>query len=127
MEYAFGMQTDSMNMSVCACVRVCAWACVFAAWYTRERLQSWAIEWKEKDGGELMRKWRRIQSFPVDNPTAHFKQMCTYIGYIFAEPFGNYGSTLRLRNYFSRVIFDCVSDTWDFAEEPAWLLCDSWH
>lgn len=53
MKYAFGMQTHSLHVCVCVHMSVCA------ARYTRDQVQSRAIERKEKDGGELMRKRRK--------------------------------------------------------------------
>lgn len=94
------MQT---GLHVCVCV------CIFAR-YTRDRVQSRDIEWKEKDGGELMRKRRRIQSIAIDNPNAPLQERTVpYTGSIFEKPFENYGSVLGLRNDFSGVIFGWVS------------------
>ncbi len=104
MKYAFGMQTDFLHVSVHMCVIVCA------VRYTRDRVQSRAIERKEKEGGELMRKQGRIQPAPIDNLTPHF-QANTYIGSIFEIPFENYGSALGLRNDFSEVISSRVSES----------------
>lgn len=48
--------------------------CVYVfARYTGDQVQSRDIEQKEKDGGELMRKQRRIQSIPSITRTAHLK------------------------------------------------------
>lgn len=71
MKYAFGMQTDFLHVSVHMCV------IVRAVRYTRDRVQSRAIERKEKEGGELMRKQGRIQPAPIDNLTPHFKHIRT--------------------------------------------------
>lgn len=96
----WSMQT---GLHVCVCV------CIFAR-YTRDRVQSRDIEWKEKDGGELMRKRRRIQSIAIDNPNAPLQERTVpYTGSIFEKPFENYGSVLGLRNDFSGVIFGWVS------------------
>lgn len=50
-------------------------------------MQSRDIERKEKDGGELMRKRRRIQSIPIDNPTPHFKRiLCVTLAQFLKNP-----------------------------------------
>ncbi len=65
------MQTDFLYVCVRLCVRVCA------VGYTRDEVQSRAIERKEKAGGELMRKQWRIQAIPIDNLPVHFKHTRT--------------------------------------------------
>lgn len=86
MKYAFGMQTD-LHVRACACVRTRVLTRVRFARYTRDRVQSRDIERKEKDGGELMRKRRRIQSIPIDNPTPHFKRiLCVTVAQFLKNP-----------------------------------------
>lgn len=51
--------------------------CAHAVQYTRDRVQSWATERKEKERGELMREQERIHPVPIDNLTPHITHIRT--------------------------------------------------
>lgn len=102
----FLFELGSMQKSLHACVCVCMCLCSI---HQRPSAES-GVERKEKDGGELMRKQRRIQSIPSITRTAHFKSVqCRTLAQFLKKPFENYGSALRLRNDFCGVIFGWVS------------------
>lgn len=64
---------DNVCESARACVR-----------YTRDQVQSWAIERMEKEEGELIRKQGKLQSVPIDNLTPHFKRI--YVHWLLQSP-----------------------------------------
>lgn len=106
------MQTDflhvSMRMCVCVCVTACV--CVCAVRYTRDRVQSRAIEREKTEGGELMRRQRRRRPIPIDNLTSDSGSVyCTYAGSILEIPFEKWRFRIRVKKSATRQSFTELS------------------